>query len=152
MTLIRKNSNESTTQNSARSKIANDIPKTEVTICVINDSDILLEDIYSTLKNKYHIDQIVKTPKQEYIEKHMTKKFDVIITDIEFLDGIDTLFIKEINLIYPHTRIIVYTSPKNRYKRIRSIEYGADFFIFTDDNLKLLEFVIRKIIQTRLRI
>ncbi len=147
MTLTRKDQSESTTRNSTRYKIVNEIPKAEATICIINDSEILREGIYLSFKNEYHIDQIIKTSKRDYIEKHMTKKFDVIITEIEFTEGTDTLFIKEINLNYPHTRIVVYTSPKNRNKRIRSIEYGADFFIYMDDDFKLLEFVVRKIIE-----
>lgn len=146
MTLIGNSSSDSTTRNTDRFKIVNEIPKAEATICIINDSDILRGEIYSALHNEYHIDQIVQTSKKDYIEKHMMKKFDVIITDIEFTEGTNTLFIKEINLNYPRTRIVVYTSPRNRHKRIRSIEYGADFFIFMDDDLKLLEFVVRKII------
>jgi DNA-binding NarL/FixJ family response regulator len=142
VTLIKKNSSESTT----RFKIINEIPKANSTICIINDSDILRKKIYSSFKNEYHIDQIVKTSKKNYIENYTANKFDVIITDIEFTEGIDTLFIKELNLNSPHTRIVIYTNPKNRSKRIQSMEFGAEFFIFMDDELKLLEFVVRKII------
>ena len=142
MPLIKKNSSKSTT----RFKIINEIPQANSTICIINDSDILREKIYSSFKNEHHIEQITKTSKKDYIEKHMSKKFDVIITDIEFAEGIDTAFIKELNLHSPHTRIVVYTNPKNRSKRIQSVEYGAGFFIFMDDELKLLEFVVKKII------
>ncbi|MCF6270137.1 MAG: response regulator [Melioribacteraceae bacterium] len=130
-----------------RIKIINEIPKAEAAICIINDSDTLREDIYSTLKNEYNIDEIVKTSKKDYIKKHMTKIFDVIITDIEFADGIDTSFINQINSIFPKTRIIVYTNPQNRTQRIRSLEYGANYFIFMDDDLLLLQFVVRKIIE-----
>ncbi len=142
MTLIKKKSSKST----SRFKIVNEIPQANSTICIINDSDILREKIYSSFKNEYHIDQIVKTSKKDYIEKHMNKKFDVIITDIEFAEGIDTPFIKELNLNSPHTRIVIYTNPKNRNKRIQSMGFGAEFFIFMGDELKFLEFVVRRII------
>ncbi len=134
-------------KNSTRYKVVNEIPKAEASICIINDCDILRGEIYSTLKNEYHINQIVQISKKDYFGKYMTKKFDIIITDIEFSEGIDTLFVKEINIIHPNARVIVYTNPTNRSKKNRSIEYGADFFIFMDDDLKLLEFVVRKIIE-----
>ncbi len=142
MMLTRKNSSEST----SRFKIVNEISKANSTVCIINDFEIVREKIYSSFKNESQIEQIVKTSKNDYIEKHMEKKFDVIVTDIEFIEGINTLFLKELCLNNPKTKIVVYTSSKNRNKRIQSVEYGADFFIFMNDNLQLLELVVKRLI------
>ena len=146
MALLSKNTYVSIKPEKPRFKVVNKTTKIDLSICTISDSEILREGIYSVFQDEIDVTNMVLTSKNVFFDKHAKSNFDVVITDIEFVDGIDTSFIKQIKSISPETRIIVYTSPKNRDRRIRAMEYGAEFFIFFDDSFKLLEFIVKRMV------
>ncbi len=145
MTLSKKLSKH-TTNSVGRYTIINPSPKLDEKICVISDSAVIKEGISSIFQQELNIKEITLTSKNNFIEKHTNTNFRIIITDIDFIDGCDTNFIEQIRSVLPNSKIIVYTSPKNRNQRIKALEYGSDFFIYFDDDFKLLEFIVKRII------
>jgi DNA-binding NarL/FixJ family response regulator len=116
-----------------------------INLCIISDSDIMRDHINSIIENMYNIDIVYCKSPKEYFENNIESLVDIVITDIEFENKIDTQFIAKINSKLPDTKIIVYTNLNNYNYGNKSLYNGADFFIFWEEKYNLLEHVINQI-------
>ncbi|MDA3862172.1 MAG: response regulator [Melioribacteraceae bacterium] len=122
-----------------------------ISICVINDSPTLLEGIASLLEKVPNVNQIIKTSKADYFDKHATKHIDIVVTEIEFGEQIEESFVEQIKAISPDTNIIVYTRIENHASRNRLLQNGADAFIFLKDVSSFLEHIVKIFIRKKQR-
>ena len=116
-----------------------------INLCIISDSNIMRNHINSIIEKMYNIDTIYCNSPKEYFEENIDSLVDIVISDIEFENKIDTQFISKINSKSPDTRIIVYTNLNNYNYGNKSLYNGADFFIFWEEKYNLLEHVINQI-------
>lgn len=115
-------------------------------VCIVNDSVVMREGIKTIISGVYHIQDMVTTSRDNFFEKLENQNIDIVITDIEFEEKIDTTFIKQIKTFSPETRVVVYTRIKNHFHRNQSLNAGADFFIFWEERFQLLEHVISRMV------
>lgn len=116
-----------------------------INLCIVSDSDMMREHINLIIEKMFNIDIVYCNSPKEYFEKYVDNLVDIIITDIEFENKIDTQFISKINSKLPNTKIIVYTNLNNYNYGNKSLYNGADFFIFWEEKYNLLEHVINQI-------
>jgi len=93
------------------------------------------------------------TSQKDYFSIHAVKNFDIIITEIEFENKLDTPFVKQLKSISPETEIIVYTRLENNRLRNVALNLGAQFFLLWGDTYRLLERIteamIRKVVTIK---
>lgn len=116
-----------------------------INLCIISDSNIMRDHINSIIDKMHNIDTIYCSSPKEYFEENVDNLVDIVITDIEFENKIDTQFITKINSQSPSTRIIVYTNLNNYNYGNKSLYNGADYFIFWEEKYNLLEHLINQI-------
>ncbi len=135
----------------SRYRVINKDKKVSISICIISDSDIIAKGITSLFNEDSNKEKITITTKNSFLMEHTNNEFDIVITEIEFLDGIDASFVKSVKSFSHDAKIIVYTSQKNAARRVAAMDNGADFFIYFDDRFELLEFIVKKMIAKPLK-
>jgi len=122
-----------------------------VNICVIvlNDSPEIQEEIVSSIKYIPQINQIIVSTKEDYFEKHATKNIDIVITDIEFGNKIETSIVKQIKAISPETDIIVYSRIDNPNIKTRLLNNGADAFVQLGNISNLLKHIVKIMVKQK---
>jgi DNA-binding NarL/FixJ family response regulator len=140
------------TEKTQKKEATNNNPKKTTTICIINDSPTIREGIFSSIHEIADIKQIIKTSKKDYFDKHATKQIDIVITEIEFNNKVETSFVEQIKSINPDTRIIVYTKIENHAVRNYLLSNGADAFIFLRDINFFIEHIVKIMIRKNQRI
>ncbi len=116
-------------------------------LCIINDSEIIREGLFSLLRKLPNVDNIDIFNRDKLSNRDMTKNYDVIITDVEFQGKIDLEYIKSLRNEYPSAKLIVYTNFNNHEYRNMTIHTGADFFLFMEDKYNLLEHLVTGIVS-----
>ncbi len=122
-----------------------------VNICVIvlNDSPEIQEEIVSSIKYIPQINKIIVSTKDDYFEKHATKNIDIVITDIEFGNKIETSIVKQIKAISPETDIIVYTRIDSPNIKTRLLKNGAEAFVQLGNISNLLKHIVKIMVKQK---
>ena len=120
---------------------------TRVCVIVLNDSPVIHDEIVSAIKYIPHITEIIVSTKDDYFKKHSNKNIDIVITDIEFGNKIETSIVKQIKAISPKTDIIVYTRIDSPTIKTRLLKDGADAFIQLGSISSLLESIVKVMVK-----
>ena len=98
-------------------------------IVVIDDEKIVCDMAKKILEAEgYEVETF--TDSQAALDRIRTRSFDLVITDLkmENVSGMDIL--KEVNRLYPHTRVIMLTAMENKAAATRAVYLGAvDFLV-----------------------
>ncbi len=122
---------------------------TSVCIIVLNDSPDIYNEIISEIKYIPQVNQIIVSTKDDFFMKHLTKNIDIVITDIEFGNKIETFIVKKIKAISPETDIIIYSRIDSPTIKNRLLKNGAAAFIQLGCISCLLESIVKVMVKKK---
>jgi CheY-like chemotaxis protein len=113
-------------------------------VLVIDDQLSPREAVRMVLKDKYEV--VMASGAIEGIEYMFDNPVDLVLLDIRMpgMDGIEA--IKEIKMLFPETKVILFTAYSNDVALEKALEHGADGYIVKPfDKDELLDMVARAI-------
>jgi CheY-like chemotaxis protein len=122
--------------------MGNDRPK----ILVIDDQFSPREAVRMVLKNRY--DVVTASGAIEGIEYMFDNPVNLVLLDIRMprMDGIEA--IKEIKMLFPETKIILFTAHANDIALEKALEHGAEGYITKPfDKDELLDMVHKTLLR-----